>query len=52
MNGTTLEVTVHIDATCPHCGAIKSFDKKFSISNNSDNIQYQVDQFCKRHFRY
>ena len=44
-------VTVEIIAHCPYCGQEKKFRKDFHInSNGGDNIQYQVDDFCRRHF--
>lgn len=49
-NSGNYESTVFIRAECPECGAIKQFTKKFTVTNNSDNLQWQVDQFCRNHF--
>lgn len=45
-----LEVTVWIRATCPQCGAIKEFTRSFKVDNHSDNLQFQVDNFCRKAF--
>ena len=45
-----LEVTVWIRATCPHCGTIKEFTRTFKVDNHSDNLQFQVDNFCRKAF--
>ena len=49
-NVNSYKLTAHIEATCPHCGAIKSFDKTFTIYPNN-NPDYVVGSYCKRHFR-
>ena len=45
-----LEVNVWIRATCPHCGEVKEFTRTFKVDNHSDNLQYQVDNFCRKSF--
>ncbi len=47
-----LKVVVWIRATCPHCGEIKEFTREFKVNGNSDNLQFQVDNFCRKAFRH
>ena len=49
-NTNSYKLTVHIEATCPHCGAIKSFGTTLSLSPN-ENPDYVIRSYCKRHFR-
>lgn len=49
-DGKYLTVTVWISATCPSCGQPKSFEQKFTLSERSDDLQYQVDSFCRSKF--
>ena len=52
MDANSLRVNVEIKCTCPHCGAQKTFVKTFSVNENSDNLQYQVDNYCEKTFGY
>ncbi|MDY4788890.1 MAG: hypothetical protein SO253_06290 [Bacilli bacterium] len=46
----SIEVIVVFRAICPNCGAEKVFEKKFRINENSNNLQYQVDAYCRNTF--
>ena len=51
-NDDTLHVQVHIEAVCPECGEVKSFIKTFNVRPGSNNLQYQVDNYCRSIFKH
>lgn len=43
-------VNVYIRAVCPKCGHVKEFTRGFAIDEYSDNIEFQVADFCRKTF--
>ena len=46
----SVTVKVEIRATCPHCQTQKKFTKEFRVTPNSNNLQYEVDTYCRNTF--
>ncbi len=44
------KIEIDFIARCPHCRKIKHIIKKFVVSEDSSNLDYQVDRFCEKTF--